>query len=238
MVESLFPLTLRNAEVIRRGKTLIGPISLEIDQNGFTILLGPNGAGKTTLLRLLHGLERLARGKRSWGLPEAEARKAQAFVFQRPVMLRRSVRDNLALARVLQGDQWNQARDHAQMWLDQIGLQGASERPAAGLSGGEKQKLALARALIRRPAILFLDEPCSNLDGRSTREIETILTNAKQDGTRIVMSTHDIGQAKRLADDVLFLNHGRLIEAGPASAFFQSPETTAARQFIRGDIVE
>ena len=238
MVASMFPLTLSQACVKKRGKTLLGPVDIVIERQGFTIVLGPNGSGKTTLLRTLHGMERLSSGQLNWAISEPETRSCQAFVFQAPIMLRRSVQDNLAYPLILHGMPKAEAREKAVEAAQQIGLHEALAQNASLLSGGEKQKLALARALIRKPEILFLDEPCSNLDGRATREIETTLLQAYSAGTRIVMTTHDLGQARRLASDIVFLLHGKIHEAAPAQAFFETPKTNEARAFMDGDIVE
>jgi tungstate transport system ATP-binding protein len=238
MVNTILPLVMTGAVVKRRGKILLGPVDLTISSGGFTIILGPNGAGKTTLLRALHGLEKLAKGELHWQVPVIEARPRQAFVFQSPIMMRRTVRDNLAYPLTLHGVAKPEARARAEVWAAKIGLGAALDQQAPLLSGGEKQKLALARALIRAPEILFLDEPCANLDGRSTREIEAILKGAQADGTRILMSTHDIGQARRLATNIVFLMDGKIIESVPATGFFDAPKTPQAIALLKGDIVE
>lgn len=234
----ILPLTVRGATVRRRGQTIVGPVDLDLAGEGVTIVMGPNGAGKTTLLRMLHGLVRLRKGSLRWSLPLAVAQTRQAFVFQTPVVLRRNVRDNIAFPLVLRGVAKPEARARAESWAARVGLAEALRRPAVDLSGGEKQKLALARALIREPQLLFLDEPTANLDGRSMREIETILAEALADGTRIVMATHNIGQARRLASEVVFLYRGKVHERNQAGAFFAGPETAEAAAFIKGDIVE
>lgn len=238
MVAGILPLTLTGATVQRRGKRLIGPVDLTIGTTGTTILMGPNGSGKTTLLRLMHGLERAREGSVAWAVPEAQTRAHQAYVFQSPIMMRRSVVDSIAYPLLTHGTPKAQSRKQAEDWAARVGLGEAAGRMATVLSGGEKQKLALARALIRQPQILFLDEPCANLDGRATREIEAILSEARAAGVRIVMSTHDMGQARRLADDILFLRAGRIHEATAAPAFFTDPQTPEARAFLNGDIVE
>ena len=153
-------------------------------------------------------------------------------------MLRRTVLENLTYPLRLRGVGEVRARQMAEEWATRVGLEPLLGRAAPVLSGGEQQKLALARALICQPTLLFLDEPCAALDGRATREIEAILQAAKSQGTRLILSTHDLGQARRLADDVLFLLGGRLHEAGPADTFFNQPETEEAQAFLRGDIVE
>ncbi len=234
----VFPMTAKGIESRRRGQVLVGPIDLTLDGTGACVVVGPNGAGKTTLLRLLHGTARLSAGQIDWACPTDEARHHQAFVFQRPVMLRRTVMENLIYPLRLRGVPQAQARDRARDWAARVGLADMLDRSAPVLSGGEQQKLALARALISEPKVLFLDEPCAALDGRATREIEEILTQAKSNGTRLILSTHDMGQARRLADEVLFLLGGRIHESGPAEVFFNRPETPQARAFLRGDIVE
>ncbi|MFD0858228.1 ATP-binding cassette domain-containing protein [Roseovarius aquimarinus] len=237
-MSALLPITLSGGAVQRRGKRLIGPIDLTIDGSGVTAVIGPNGAGKSTLLKALHGLERLSEGTITWNCGRAEALFRQAFVFQTPVMLRRSVLENLAFPLRLNRRPRAEARALAAEWCARIGLAGMEARAAMVLSGGEKQKLALARALITAPELLFLDEPSASLDGRATREIEALLTLATQGGTRIVMATHDMGQARRLAREVVFLRGGEVHEIAPASRFFDAPETEAARAFLAGDIVD
>lgn len=227
-------LTLTDAKVMRRGKAILGPVDLVFADTGFTIVLGPNGSGKTTLLKTLHGVERLSKGK----LTLAGDRADQAYVFQSPIMLRRSVRQNLAYPLQLVGIGKAEIAQKVEDWATRIGLANALDRPAPRLSGGEQQKLALGRALIRQPGILFLDEPCANLDGRSTREIETLLTKAQKGGTRIIMTTHDLGQARRLASDVVFLLNGQVVEKRDAGAFFTAPGSDAAQRFLKGEIVE
>lgn len=224
--------------VTRQGKAILGPITLALGGSGFTIVLGPNGAGKTTLLKVLHGVERLSSGKVAWSVGDRAARQEQAYVFQRPIMLRRSVRQNLAYPLQLLGMPKTEIAAKVADWAARIGLEAVIDHPAPRLSGGEKQKLALGRALIRAPKVLFLDEPCANLDGRSTREIETVLRDAHANGTRIVMTTHDLGQARRLASDVVFVLNGKLHEQGAAPEVFEGPATPEARAFFQGDIVE
>lgn len=238
MVSSLFPMNAKGLVVRRRGKRLLGPVDLTIEARGITVVLGPNGAGKTTLLKALHGLEHLNAGDVIWNTPHLEAQARQAFVFQTPIILRRSVRQNLAYP--LGFGRINKAVIAARVaeWAHRIGLTDALELPATRLSGGEKQKLALARALIGKPEVLFLDEPCTNLDGRSTREIEAMLKAAHGDGTRIIMATHDLGQARRLADEIIFLLAGKIHESGTATACLETPSTSEFIAFLKGDIIE
>lgn len=237
MVSPILPLTLQSVELRRGGRTILGPVSLTLDGEGITMVIGPNGSGKTSLLRAMHGLERISRGRLIWqGAPD-RVRLAQAFVFQAPILMRRSILDNIAYPLLLDGLGRAAARAQAAAMAARVGLGGPLDRPAQVLSGGERQKMALARALIRAPEVLFLDEPCANLDGRSTRDIEAVLKAARADGTRIVMSTHDLGQARRLADDVILLYQGRVHEAGPKAALFAAPQTAEARAFLNGDLL-
>ncbi|MGJ8624279.1 MAG: ATP-binding cassette domain-containing protein [Yoonia sp.] len=230
----MFPLALDQVVVRRRGKTVIGPVDLTIDQGGPLIVMGPNGSGKTTLLRVMHGIERINGGSVTWASDHPEK---HAFVFQSPIIMRRSVQENLAYPlRLLRRpkDEISQAVDH---WVQRIGLMHLAAGPASRLSGGERQKLALARALIRKPDVLFLDEPCANLDGHATREIEALLQETAAAGTRLIMATHDMGQARRLAQSIVFMLGGKVHETGDAQAAFAKPTTTEFAAFLRGDIV-
>ena len=234
---SILPLTLENVSVRRRGKRLIGPVDHTLGCDGLTIICGPNGSGKTTLLRVMHGVERLSEGAVRWSVPDEEAQHHQAYVFQTPIMLRRPVADNLRYPLQLLRRPRAEIDAAVALWAERIGLEDRLKLQATRLSGGEKQRLALARALIRDPQVLFLDEPCANLDGASTRAIETLLQAALDAGTRIVMTTHDLGQARRLAHDAVFMLHGQVHETSTAPAFFETPQTEALRAFLRGDIV-
>lgn len=235
---NLFPLTVRGAQTSRRGKVLVGPVDLDLGGAGITVVIGPNGSGKTTLLRLLHGAARLTAGTIEWACDMDHARTQQGFVFQRPVMLRRTVLDNLMYPLRMRGVAKAAAQEQAEEWAVRVGLGDMPDRMATNLSGGEQQKLALARAMITGPQALFLDEPTAALDGRATREVEAVLRAARASGTRLILSTHDMGQAKRLADEMVFLLHGKVMEHSPARAFFDAPKSTQARAFLRGDIVE
>lgn len=233
---SVLPLVLEGAGVRRGGRLLIGPLDLRLEGTGVTAVIGPNGSGKSMLLRLMHGLERPT-GRVDWALPEAQARARQALVAQRPIVLRRSVRANLAFPLRLAGMSRAEARARADAQAAAFGLTDLLGQRATSLSGGEAQRLALARALITGPEILFADEPCAALDGRATRAIEARLARAAAT-THVVLATHDMGQARRIADRVVFMLHGRVAEDAPAATFFAGPRTAAAAAFLRGDIVE
>ncbi|MDS9947161.1 MAG: ATP-binding cassette domain-containing protein [Planktomarina sp.] len=238
MVRGPLSVSLDSIMVRRNGKLVLGPLDLDMETGGIIIVLGPNGAGKTTFLKVLHGVERISDGEMHWSVSNIQAREEQAYVFQSPIVLRRSVGQNLSYPLKLIGTVKSEISTRVRLWARKIGLEDALDLPATRLSGGEKQKLAIGRALIRMPKVLFLDEPCANLDGRSIREIEALLREARLAGTCIIMATHDLGQAKRLADSILFLLGGRLHEQGPASAFFNIPSTSEAQSFLNGDIIE
>lgn len=237
-MSDIFPVHLEQAQTSHRGKILVGPLDLRLDGLPACVIIGPNGAGKTSFLRLLHGSARKTGGRITWAQPLDAVRQQISFVFQRPVMLRRTVEANLTYPLQLRGDSRADAQKQASHWAERVGLSHLLKRQATGLSGGEQQKLAIARALITRPKLLFLDEPCASLDGRAVRDIERILQDTKAEGTRLIMATHDMGQARRLADEVLFLLDGRIQERGAAEVFFETPETSAAAAFLRGDILE
>ena len=234
----MFPLIAENLVVEFQGKQILGPINLNINKGDIAVILGPNGSGKTSLLKALHGLLKLRLGTVRWSCLKAESIGKQMFVFQTPIMLRRSVFENLTYPLLLRKTPKAQANHRATQWLDRIDLTALMHVPATRLSGGEKQKLALARALITEPEMLFLDEPCASLDGKTTFEIESLLQNCVAGGTTIMMSTHDLGQAKRLAKNIYFLNKGTLESVQSAKTFFIKPLSQNASKFIAGDIVE
>ena len=228
-------LHLRGAVVRRSGRVALGPLDLSLTLSGITALLGPNGAGKTTLLRLLHEMEPLAEGRIRWSADPGFVRTQRAFVLQRPVMMRRSVRENLAYPLRLAGRRGAAARAAVDAALAGAGLSDRAGDCAHGLSGGERQKLALARALVLAPRLLLLDEPCAGIDGATMREIEATLRDNRARGVVCVLATHDLAQARRLADHVVFLCKGRLVDHGAADAFFADPRTPEATAFVNAD---
>lgn len=218
------------------GKPLVERVDLALARNSFTVIMGPNGAGKSLLVRLLHGLIPPSTGAIWWnGQPMCTAlRKRQAMVFQRPVLLRRSVAANVDFVLRLRG---RADRNRRREILEWIGLEDRERQPARLLSGGEQQRLALGRALATEPEVLFLDEPTASLDPASVQMIEQVVTKAHRDGVKVVFITHDLGQARRLADDVVFMHRGKLVEHTPAERFFDQPVSRAARDFVAGRIV-
>lgn len=233
------PIELEGLTFERRGKRVIDGIDLVIDSRRLTVIMGPNGAGKSVLLRLLHGLIAPTTGKIMWGgqpLDAALARR-QAMVFQRPVLLRRSAAANVSHALGLRGVRGAERSLRVAEALKLAGLEEHAATPARVLSGGEQQRLCLARALSLEPNVLFLDEPTSSLDPASTLLIEGLLRDAQRRGIKVILVTHDVGQAKRLADDVVFLMHGRAIEHQSSESFFTNPHSESTRAFLRGGLV-
>ncbi|MDT8439409.1 MAG: ATP-binding cassette domain-containing protein [Wenzhouxiangellaceae bacterium] len=218
------------------GSNLIESIELVLDAKSLTVVMGPNGAGKSLLLRLMHGLLEPTAGEIRWGGRRLDdrVRARQAMVFQRPVLLRRSVAANLRFVLARQG---KPSKAVIESLLAEVGLEHLIDQPARRLSGGEQQRLALARALALQPEVLFMDEPTASLDPAATASIEAIVRRAHERGVKIVFVTHDLGQARRLADDVVFLNKGRLVEHTSAERFFDQPESRQARQYLAGQLV-
>ena len=211
---------------------VLQPLSLQIEAGPSTIILGANGAGKSVLMRLMHGLLAPSGGKIYWS--GADVRRRQAMVFQRPAMLRRSAFQNVLYALDVAGVAG--AERLAAEALAEVGLGHVAHQPARVLSGGEQQRLALARAWALHPEVLFLDEPTASLDPTATREIEAVIRAFDASGTKIVMATHNLGQARRLGDEVIYLHQGRVVECAPVDQFFTQPRTPEAAAFIKGEL--
>jgi tungstate transport system ATP-binding protein len=231
------PVMFLDMTIVAGEVTILDNISLTLAPGPPTVLIGPNGSGKTTLLRAAMGLIPATRGRITWGGRERSSPDRRAILFQRPVMLRRRAAGNVRFALAAAGVARAQRAQRAAELLADVGLAGLERRPARRLSGGEQQRLALARALARDPAVLFLDEPAASLDPAATKAIEDIVRAVSARGVKVVMSTHDLGQAKRLAGDVVLLHRGRLIESAPATEFFAKPRTQEARTFIAGELL-
>lgn len=227
-------LKLTNVSYSVDGTGLLHDISFAQTSVGISAILGPNGAGKSLLLSLIHGVINPDMGRVTWDKIAAHKTKlSRGFVFQTPIVLRRSVRANLAYPLKING-QHSETAIEAMLELSQ--LTPLADQPAASLSGGEAQRMAIARALITKPKTLLLDEPCSNLDPASTKLIEAMIGQFVADGGSVFISTHDLAQAKRLADVVLFINAGQLLEHSAAKSFFDAPQTPQAQAYLRGDI--
>ncbi|PHQ25736.1 ABC transporter ATP-binding protein [Marinobacter guineae] len=216
-------------------RLLLGPCSFTLDGIGPTLVMGPNGAGKSLLLRLAHGLLFPTEGRVTWS---SDRKPRQAMVFQQPVLLRRSAVANLIHALAVNNVPRRERAKLAYDALERFGLTACAKTPARVLSGGQQQRLALARAWVLSPQVLFLDEPTSALDPAAIKAVEAAVREFHQRGTRIVMTTHDIHQARRLAGDVLFLSGGKVREHTPADVFFDAPVSPEAQAFIAGELVE
>ena len=235
---SILPLELRAVSFDSGRQRLLKSVSFRIAAGTNTIILGPNGAGKSLLLRLCHGLIAPSEGEVLWqGAAGRDPQRFQAMVMQRPVMLRRSVAANIDFALGLRRIPRHERRQLIAGALERTGLGAFARVPARVLSFGEQQRLALARSWALGPQVLFLDEPTANLDPAATHVIEGAIVAMAAQGTKIIMTTHDLGQARRLADEVMFLHRGRLLEHAPARAFFAGPENEMARAFLRGELL-
>jgi len=234
----LMPLVVRDLTYVAGGKAILDGVSLRLETGARTVILGPNGAGKSVLLRLCHGLLEPSAGHIRWGvLDPATARSRQSMVFQRPVLLRRSVAANIEHVLKVKGVARARRLPMVTEALAGAGLASLARQPARTLSGGEQQRLAIARARVTAPDVLLLDEPTSSLDPDATRAVEELIRAIEAAGTKIIMTTHDLGQAHRLADEVLFLNRGRLLEHSPAAEFFRRPRDPLAARFLSGSLL-
>ena len=240
----ILPLRLEAIHFHAGGLPLIDDFSFEVTKGGPTLLVGPNGAGKSLLLRICHGLIAPSRGRIFWGggnkLSPAnvqDVRRRQAMIFQRPVLLRRSVAANLDFALKLRGLPLPQRRERVARALHVAQLEHLAQRQATVLSGGEQQRVAMARAWAVEPEMMLLDEPSANLDPASTRALEAVIADIVAAGTKILMATHDLGQARRLAEEVLLIHKGRMLERATALDFFAAPRSAAAKAFLRGDLL-
>lgn len=218
---------------------LLNDISFKLatkDSSKITAIMGPNGAGKSLLLRNLAGLLTPNSGEILWhGTPNINA-KELAIVFQKPILLRRSVRANLEHALLAFKTPKDQLHNGTEQLLELGQLTDLANRPARILSGGEQQRLAIVRALAGDPKILLLDEATASLDPQTTFLIEKIITDTSKNGTKIIMVTHDLGQAKRMADDVIFINAGTICEHTSTKQFLSKPKTQEAKNYISGKL--
>ena len=231
------PVELQDVSVLAGPVALLDGITMRIAAGAPTVLIGPNGAGKTTLLRIVMGLMPPSRGRVTWAGREHAPPDRRAIVFQRPAMLRRSAAANIRYALAAAAAPRATRSERIADLLAMVGLSGLERRPARRLSGGEQQRLALARALAREPDLLLLDEPTASLDPAATKAIEDIVRAVAARGVKVVMSTHDLGQARRMGGDVALLHRGRLVEHKPAADFFAAPATEEAKRFIAGELL-
>ncbi|OHC63710.1 MAG: ABC transporter ATP-binding protein [Rhodocyclales bacterium RIFCSPLOWO2_02_FULL_63_24] len=223
-------LTIDNLGLTEGGTRIIDAVSLSLSAQR-TLVLGPNGAGKSTLLRLIHGLLHPSSGALRWSQP-----LSQAMVFQRPVMLRTTALANVVYGLKLKGCTAHECDRRARQALAHVGLETLAKRPARLLSGGEQQRVALARAWALEPELLILDEPTASLDPASSREVERIINEIAAGGARILMTTHNLGQARRVAEEIVFIDRGRIAEQTPVAEFFKLPRTPAAQDFLQEEM--
>jgi tungstate transport system ATP-binding protein len=223
-------LDIEHLSLTEGGTRIIDDVSLSLSAQR-TVVLGPNGAGKSTLLRLIHDLLHPSSGILYWPRP-----LSQAMVFQRPVMLRTTALANVIYGLELKGFKAGEAARRAQESLARVGLAHLAQRPARLLSGGEQQRVALARAWALEPELLILDEPTASLDPASSREVERIINEIAAAGTRILMTTHNLGQAKRIAEKIVFIDRGRSVEQTPVAQFFKLPQSSAAQDFLQEEM--
>ncbi len=234
---SLLPLRLSRVTFSAGGQHIVDHVSLAIDAGPRTVIVGPNGAGKSVLLRLCHGLLTPSSGSIAWNSAESPGSpRRQAMVFQRPVLLRRSALANVAHALGIAGVPRRDRAERAREALSKVGLERLASHPARVLSGGEQQRLALARAWALQPEIIFLDEPTASLDPSATHEVENVILAMVAAGTKIVLVTHNFGQARRMGDEILFMHQGRIAERASAQTFFRHPQSVEAKRFLEGEL--
>ena len=231
----MFPIRLADVSFVPNGRSVLSGVNLDIADEGITPVLGPNGAGKTVLLRLVAGLLAPHGGSVRWNGGTAPV-AGIAMVFQQPILLRTSVLHNAALGLKPLGLPRPERHQRALGMLERVGLAHRAEDSARLLSGGERQRLALARAWLMQPRLLLLDEPTAALDPSATEAVEQIIRSIRTDGARILMTTHNLGQAMRISDDIVFLAGGCIRERTPASRFFSRPQSPEARLFIQGEL--
>jgi len=234
---SELPIELNDVTVIAGPVTILDRVALTLAPGAPTVLIGPNGSGKSTLLRLAMGLLAPSRGRITWGGRENVPPLKRAIVFQRPAMLRRSAAANIRFALRAAGIARAEQARRTEELLELVGLGPLADRPARKLSGGEQQRLALARALARDPTVLFLDEPTASLDPTATKAVEDIIRAVSERNIKVVMATHDLGEARRLGGDIFMLHRGRIVETGTAASFFDAPQTAEARTFLAGELL-
>ena len=235
----VLPVTGKKLFVRRKGRVLVDIDEIVIDGSGTTVIVGPNGAGKSLLLKLLAGLRQPDAGEVLWnGEPPSRTRYCRfGMVLQHAVLLRRSALSNVAFALRAVGHHRREARVRAEQALRLAGLERLAPASARVLSGGEMQRLALARALATQPDLLFLDEPTASLDPASVMAIESMVTAANSRGMRTVMVAHDLAQAKRVADEIILMHNGRIIERAATEVFFDRPQSETTAAFIAGNIL-
>jgi tungstate transport system ATP-binding protein len=227
----LLPLALDRVRFDAGGRRIIDDVTLTIGPVGNTVILGANGAGKSVLMRLCHGLLKPASGAIRWLGSGAAIAHRQAMVFQRPILLRRSALGNITYALALAGVRGSARQARSLHALERVGLRIIADQPARA-----QQRLAIARAWALEPDVLFLDEPTASLDPSAAQEVERLIGAIAATGTKIIMTTHHLAQAARIAGEVIFLQHGRVLEQTPAAEFFARPRSAEAGAFMRAEL--
>jgi len=230
------PIRFDQVSLLARHLAILDAVSLELARESITVVIGPNGAGKSTLLRLAMGLVQPTSGRITWGGADVPP-QGRAIMFQRPTMLRRSAAGNVAYALAAAGCPPARRAERTAELLDLVGLKHVAGRPARRLSGGEQQRLALARALARDPDVLFLDEPTASLDPAATKAIEDLIAAVAARGIKVVMATHDLGEARRLGREIVLMHRGRIVEQATVDEFFINPQTPEAARFMAGELL-
>ncbi|MEM8844757.1 MAG: ATP-binding cassette domain-containing protein [Pseudomonadota bacterium] len=231
------PLSVNNLTYRKNKSELIKDLNLEISETGSTIILGHNGAGKSLLLKLLHGVINPSMGSISWNHDTPNSNQYwRSFLLQKPTFFKRSARFNIEFVLEIAATPKSERKERCDEALKICGLDKISERSVHSFSGGELQKLSLARAWVLKPAVLLLDEPTVALDPPFTLSFEQIIQRFKKSHTKVIMTTHDLAQAKRLADEIVFLYNGKVLEQSPADVFFQQPKSLEAKKFISGQL--
>lgn len=228
-------ISLQEVDVRFGAAVALAGVTLRIARGERVAFIGANGSGKSTLLRVLHGLQRPTRGT----VQCDDALRPQAMVFQRPYMLRTSARNNIALGLWLRGTPWREARAQALSALERMELASLAARHAPALSSGQQQRLALARAWALRPAMLLLDEPTSSLDPHAKREVERLMAQFAGGGVTLAFASHNLGQVKRLATRVVYLERGRVLADLPVREFFEGPLHSVSPEadlFVKGEL--
>ena len=230
------PIKIKDLSILLNGSFVLKNINCQINDKSITAILGPNGAGKSLLLQTINGLVTVVNGEITYNLKQLDnnIRKQQAMVFQNPTLLRRTVLGNMEFVNSINK---NTNMLGVKSILKKVGLEDFNNKPARLLSGGEKQRLSLARALLIQPKLLLLDEPTANLDPYSLKLIEDIILEENNNGTTIILTTHDMSQAKRLASNIIFINKGRVIEQNSSKDFFIKPKSIEAKKYINGEIL-
>ena len=229
------PIYIKDLSLILDERKILSSLNLSINSDDVTVIMGPNGAGKSIFLKILNGILTPTSGCITWNNKKqfSDTLNTQAFVFQKPILLRRSVIANLDYMDSVLGNKKKISKDRL---LEIVQLKKQKNQPARMLSLGEQQRLSLVRSLMLRPNLLLLDEPTANLDPASTKIIEDIILNLKMMGIKIIFVTHNILQAKRIADDIIFLNEGKMVEHLDKQEFFSNSKSIEVQNYLNGKL--